>query len=65
MIGTARNGLDFYENVDGVLERSWPRSEGLGRHLIPAAVDLNGDGLLDVVVGSASGPLVVLQNAGK
>ena len=62
MIGTARNGLDFYENVDGVLERSWSRSEGLGRHLIPAAVDLNGDGLLDVVVGSASGRLVVLQN---
>ena len=63
MIGTARNGLDFYENVDGVLERSWSRSEGLGRHLKPTVVDLNGDGLLDVVVGSASGPLVVLQNA--
>ena len=65
MIGTARNGLAFYENVDGVLEPSWSRSEGLGHYLIPAAVDLNGDGLLDVIVGSASGPLVVLQNAGS
>ena len=65
VIGTARNGLAFYENVDGVLEPSWSRSEGLGHHLIPAAVDLNGDGRLDVIVGSASGPLVVLQNAGN
>jgi hypothetical protein len=65
VIGTARNGLVFYENVDGVLEPSWSRSEGLGHYLIPAVVDLNGDGLLDVIVGSASGPLVVLQNSGK
>ena len=65
VIGTARNGLAFYDNIDGVLKPSWSRSAGLGHYLVPAAVDLNGDGLLDVIVGSASGPLVVLQNFGR
>lgn len=65
IVGTARDGLSFFKNVDGVLTPSWLAYSSLGDDLNPAVTDLDGDNLPDVVVGTATGELAFLVNVGS
>lgn len=54
--------------VDVVLRRYDYRDEAggpLGNRTAPALVDLNGDGLLDIVIGQADGTFLALRNWGR
>lgn len=65
IVGTARDGLSFFKNVDGVLTPSWLAYSSLGDDLNPAVADLDGDSLPDVVIGTATGELAFLVNVGS
>jgi hypothetical protein len=70
LVGQSNGALSFYRN-DGT--PTAPRFElaaerlaeiTTGRRSAPALVDLDADGLLDLVLGSEAGALTVLRNAG-
>lgn len=70
-VGEASGTINFYRN-DGtpraprfVLVSDAYDGISAGRRSAPTFTDLNGDGLMDLVIGTEEGPLVVYRNVGQ
>ena len=65
--GTWQGGLSYYQNDgDGTFKAGEAGLDGrsVGSNAVPALGDLTGDGTLDLVVGTASGTLMLYPNTG-
>ena len=69
MLGWLMGTVMGYQNTGTAAAPVWtPKPEwdvaDVGSYSVPALADLNGDGLLDLVVGEASGDLIAYRNTG-
>ena len=69
--GSADGKLYYFENVGTSSIPVWMHKEGVfagidvGEDSVPAFADLNGDGLIDLTVGSRDGKLYYFENVGS
>lgn len=70
IVGTWRDRLQWYRNVGTKTAPSWTMQDTAlvtitrGTNSTPSFGDLNGDGLLDLVIGEASGTINLYKNVG-
>ena len=70
VVGTWRDRLQWYRNVGTLTNPSWKMADTAlvtitrGTNSTPSFGDLNGDGLVDLVIGEASGTINLYRNSG-
>ncbi len=70
IVGTWRDIVQFWKNVGTEAAPRWTRADSMlvqitrGSNTTPALADIDGDGLMDLVIGEASGQLNVYRNVG-
>ncbi len=71
ILGTWTDHVEWYRNSGTAAHPAWTLADSAlvvlarGSNTVPAAGDIDGDGLVDLVVGSASGHLTFYRNAGS
>jgi hypothetical protein len=70
VVGTWRDKLQWYRNTGTRGEPKWTLTDTAlvtiprGSNTIPAFGDMDGDGLLDLIIGTASGRMLLYRNSG-
>ena len=70
VVGTWRDKLQWYRNTGSRTDPKWTLADTAlvtiprGSNTVPALADIDGDGLIDLVIGTASGRMLLYRNAG-
>ncbi|MEZ4721469.1 MAG: T9SS type A sorting domain-containing protein [Flavobacteriales bacterium] len=72
IIGVADGSLHYFENIPNgsvanfsLVEANYMGINSIGQNASPELADLNGDGLLDLIVGERSGTILYFENIGS
>jgi hypothetical protein len=70
VVGTWRDRIEWYRNIGTLAEPKWTLADSAlvtiprGSNTAPTFADIDGDGLLDMIIGTASGRLLLYRNVG-
>ena len=70
VVGTWRDKLQWYRNVGTRAEPKWTLADSAlitiprGSNTAPTFADIDGDGLVDLIIGTASGRMLLYRNTG-